>query len=413
MDNPELHGDERILIRTTGVHVKSISFEAVLTNKRIILIDRSKNILPKKEIPLTSIQTVESGENAIRETMITLAAVTKDGRMRQMVLTFSGEGGGNRAKERNEWVRVIKENITPSFERVNRTIIPGIDPAEKSGPVSPPGFGIAGSRLPPTPTARYIQSITRPSERKIEETPLVSWQAPAPAPAPASESVLGTYCTRCGTKVPEGSGFCNKCGSRIIVPGKVPQVPVAISIPVTSVPTGKTERPIEHEIPSGEKLIEPSPVNVPGDPLHAVLPGPTAVQPQKRFMSRFFSPKNPSPTPRVPRSMPPVKSRRSRKKLVLALVIVIVIIAVVAVAVVLPKTRSLESILSGFSHSGSSTEATTPATTMVHAATTETTVPTTQVTAVTTTPVIINQAASIVTSATTPVIINQAASIVT
>ena len=51
MDDPELQGDEQILIRTQGVHVKSISFEAILTNKRIILVDRLKNLLPPERDP--------------------------------------------------------------------------------------------------------------------------------------------------------------------------------------------------------------------------------------------------------------------------------------------------------------------------------------------------------------------------
>ena len=135
MDDPELHSGERILIRTAGVHVKSISFEAILTNKRIILSDRSKNILPQKEIPLAMIKTVDAGENAIRELVITLEVVSNSDRMRQMVLTFSRERGGNRAKERNEWVRLIKENLIPSFKQ-DSTVIPGIDPKETAGPVS-------------------------------------------------------------------------------------------------------------------------------------------------------------------------------------------------------------------------------------------------------------------------------------
>ncbi len=428
MDDPELHGDERILIRTAGVHVKSISFEAILTNKRIVLIDRIKNILPPKEIPLATIQTVEAGENAIRGTVITLALGTKDGRIRQMVLTFSRESGGNRAKERNEWVRLIKENIIPSFEQVS-TVVSGIDPAEKAGPVSIPKFKIVGSPVPQTPAARYEQAAKpQPVKKTVESRSAASWQAPAPAPAPASESILGIYCTRCGAKVPEGSGFCNKCGYRIIVTGEVPQVPVAIPPPAAPVQTVKTGGPIDHEISYREPLIEPSPVNVPHDPLFTVPPEPAIVQktqpaaapasapPQKRFMPRFFSPKdNPSPPP-VPNSrstetlpsMPPAKPR-SRKKLVFALgIVIVIIIAVVAVVVVLPKTGSIRSILPGFSSSGSSTTATT--------------VPATQVMATSTTPVIINQAASIITSVpvtpitvatTTPVIINQAASIVT
>jgi len=403
MDNSGLHGDEKILIRTAGVHVKSISFEATLTNKRIILVDRLKNILHPTEIPLATIQNIEAGENAIREAVITLTAITKNGRTRQMVLTFSREsGGGNRAKERNEWLLLLKEYISPSSDEAVPTGISGIGSAEKNGPVSPSKFKIAGSPLPQRPVARYEPGTDPQPVKKIVRTPPESWQAPASAPAPASESVLGTYCTRCGTRVPEGSGFCNTCGSRIIVPAEVPRVPVAIPTPAPSVPIVKREMQIYQEIPSEEKLMEHAYGTVPRDSLQAFPPEPAvedtqpvavpvAAQPQKRFMSRLFSQKEHPLPPRVPRSVPTAKPR-SRKKLVLALVIVI-IIAVVAVAVVLPKLGGIKSILPGSNTSVSSTTAPTPTVTVAHATTT---VPTKQVTAATT-PEIINQAASIVT----------------
>ena len=52
MGDPELRSDETILIRSNGILVKSIPFEGILTNKRIFLVDRAKNLLPPKEISL-------------------------------------------------------------------------------------------------------------------------------------------------------------------------------------------------------------------------------------------------------------------------------------------------------------------------------------------------------------------------
>ena len=419
MDDPELYGNERILIRTEKVHVKSISFEAILTNKRIIFINRVKNILSQKEIPLVTVQNVEAGENAIRETLITLTVVTNSRERKQMVLTFSRESGGNRAKERNEWVQLINENITPSFEQVVRTVNPSIDPAENAGPVPPQKIRIARSPLPPIPAARY-EPPTKPQPVKNSETPLSS-QAPAqsvahaPVPTTSPSLTLGTYCSKCGAKVPEDSGFCDKCGSRIIVLGAVPQVPVAIPTPTASVQTVKKEQPIDLEIPSVEPLIERSSIKVSHDPLYGVLSesapvqeiqpeaAPEAAQPQKKVIPRLFTPKDLSPSPLVPKSMPPAKPR-SRKKLVITLgIIIVIIIAIVAVAVFLTNPGSIESILPAFNSSGSSTNATeqskaTTTTPMIinKAASITKTVPATHVTVVTTKPMIINQAASIV-----------------
>lgn len=410
MDDPELYGNERILIRTANVHVKSISFEAILTNKRIIFINRLKNILSQKEIPLVTVQNVEAGENAIRETLITLTVVTNSRERKQMVLTFSRESGGNRAKERNEWIQLINENITPSFEQVIRTVNPVIDPVENT-PLPPQKIRISRSPLPPTPAARY-EPVTKPQPVKTNsETPL-SWQAPAAAHAPvptAFHVTLGTYCSKCGAKVPEDSGFCDKCGSRIIVRGALPQVPVAIPTPAATVPTVKEERPIDLEIPSVEPLIERSSVKVSHDyaeepdPLQEIQPeaAPSAAQSQKKFIPQLFTPKELSQSPRVLNSMPTEKTH-SRKKLITIGIVIVIIIAIVAVGVVLLNLGTIESILPAFNSSGSSTNATDLSTAAIttplinQAASIIKTAPSTQVTVVTTTPMIINQAASIV-----------------
>ena len=353
MDNPVLQGDEQILLRTQSVHVKSISFDAILTNKRIILVDRLKNILPPKEIPLATIQSIEGGENAIRDLVITLGVITKTGGTRQMVLTFSREGGGNRIKERDEWVRQIRAHLTPSFEQVIRKVIPGIEapPAGLNKAILQP-FGQAESPVsPPQPIE------VSPSVKKIAENPMESWKAPAPVP----ETILGTYCTRCGTKVPDESGFCNKCGTRIVRPGDIPQAQVSaagLSIPV---PTAPKERPIDHDIPVIEPLIEKSPITVASDPFGKVQASPKVSQPsspdsfstksvvpdqpeaattvpvatppaEKRFMPKLFSPKDLPPTPLISSSMPtavtptPKKPKNKKKILLVAGILAILLL---------------------------------------------------------------------------------------
>ena len=414
MDDPELHGDEQVLIRTQGVHVKSISFEAILTNKRIILVDRVKNILPPKEIPLATIQSMASGENAIRDLVITLGIITKTGGTRQMVLTFSREGGGNRIKERDEWVRQIRAHLTPSFEQVIRKVIPGMEIAStEQNNILPLTYETVGS-----PATLSRPTGFSPAEKKIVESLPESRQPPVPAPSPASEGLLGTYCTRCGSKVPEGSGFCNTCGTRIIFPGETPEAPVLASAPSTPVSTAPKERPLDLDIQSIEPLIEKSPINIPRDPLRSVPPVPEVTPPEsptpaatetpvtpeqpsatavpsaappvkKRFMPRLFSPKDLPPTPLVPSSMPtavpprPKKPANKKKILLAAGVIVIILIAVVAVVVILPKMGLLGNIPHGSNGSATATT-TTPSsssasTTVVTATETPVTIPQTGV----------------------------------
>ena len=89
MGDPSFNSDERVLIRTPGIHVKSIPFEGTLTNHRIILTDRVKNILPSKDIPLATIQRVGVGVNAIQDPILNISVIPHPGEVRQMVLTFS------------------------------------------------------------------------------------------------------------------------------------------------------------------------------------------------------------------------------------------------------------------------------------------------------------------------------------
>src|SRR5512136_656235 len=185
MGDPELRSDETILLRTPGVFVKSIAFEGYLTNKRIILIDRVKNLLPQKEIPLVTIKDIEVGENAIRDQTITLSVLSKTGETRQMILTFSRQTGGNRIRERNAWAKALKENTSQSFEQVVRKVVPGrgvslkkpehtVQPrVEVRSPVSPPAPSVVKAS-PKNDTER------RPPVKSVETPSPVTTRSDAP-----------------------------------------------------------------------------------------------------------------------------------------------------------------------------------------------------------------------------------------
>ena len=222
MDNPELGSDEKVLARAQMVRVKSIVIEAVLTSRRIILADKIKGLLPRKEIPLTTIKIVKPGENAIREQVITFTILTNTGDTRQMVLTFSREGGGNRKKERDEWIRLINDQLTSP-------LVQGIPDRE------------------PVPKATEYAAVPK---SMVAGPPIT----PAPGASP------GSYCTRCGKRVPDGSWFCNYCGTRIEVPDEGPPAPA----PQTPAAAIKKERPIDQEIHFTEPLVRRSMEKVPG-----------------------------------------------------------------------------------------------------------------------------------------------------
>jgi hypothetical protein len=382
MDDPELLSDETVLVRTPNIFVKSIPFDGILTDKRIILIDRAKNLLPSKEIPLNIIKDPQPGENAIRDLTITLSVLAKNNVTRQVILTFSRIAGENRLSERDEWVRQIRDHGPSTFGQVIRKAIPGLEPApKKKEGASSPKIEIVGSQVvPPRPVKTDTEGAIPGNKRPESSRPVL------PALTVTPQLSLGTFCTRCGNRVPDGSAFCNKCGNKIAMPGDilqgsaVPQVPGSQPAPVDPVTTKKEQPPIDREIQSSGPLIGRSAQKISADPLRAVPPEQEPVSPQnslpvvpqpenlvpvstttlpdtpqppqalpvpapalsplkpsaRRFVPRLFSPKNLPHTPPVPGSMPtaapPVspKPRRGKGKVIAIGIVVIIVIAIVA-----------------------------------------------------------------------------------
>lgn len=258
MGDPELHSDEKILLTTQNVFVKSIPFEAILTNKRIILVDRKKNLIPPKDILLATIRDIEGGENAIRDQIITLSLITSTGETRQLVLTFSRTAGGGRKRERDEWLRTLKDQTSSSIQKAIRKVVPSFDEEIMTRPMeqATPKIEITNR-----PAAKKEIEGAQPM-KKIVETGNVP-----PKPVETSSLPTGSFCNRCGNRIPQGSLFCNRCGAR--VPGaekdtvvSEPAVPqVIVESPGTAVPPPafeRKERPVEKEIQSIEPLIEGS-----------------------------------------------------------------------------------------------------------------------------------------------------------
>ena len=224
MGDPELRSDEFVILRTPGIYVKSIPFEGILTNKRILLIDTVTNLLPQREIPLVTLKNIEAGENAIRDQILTLTVLSRSGETRQMILTFSRKAGGTRIRERDEWLRVLKENTSSSFEQVIRKVVPGFEQSSKKPERTPsPRIAVISSPMDKNLTGAMKTTGKKELERPaLIKTNTESSPPPSP-PAPAKDHAgtspgFGMYCSRCGNRVPEGSGFCNRCGSRIAIP---------------------------------------------------------------------------------------------------------------------------------------------------------------------------------------------------
>ncbi len=271
MGEPELHSDEKILLTTQDVFVKSIPFEAILTNKRIILIDRKKNLIPPKDIMLATIRDFEPGENAIRDQFISLSLITSTGESRQLMLTFTRTAGGSRKRERDEWVKALKDLTSSSIQKAIRKVIPSFDEEHK--------------KPSPEQATPRIEISTRPAGKKDIETAqpikkILENGTMPPKPVETISLPTGSFCSRCGNRVPPESTFCNRCGSKVLPPGQevpaaepaVPQVSIDSPMPAAKYPAvERRERPIDKEIQSIEPLIEGSvPRTIESPPVQSV-----------------------------------------------------------------------------------------------------------------------------------------------
>jgi len=268
MGIPELHHDETVILQTHNIKVKSVMFDAVLTNKRLMLIDSKKGLIPPQEILIATISTVEPGENAIRDPILTFTIFSKGSITRQMILTFPREASGDRRRERDDWLKVLREHLSSPE---NFTEISGTTAPEQE---SPKQQDISFRSFPESSGSAFQKKkieIARPRRNIIETIPAM------PRPIETTTLPVGTFCNRCGNRVPPESAFCNRCGTPVVNSPEEPSAPLAtISatpvsapqpvIPQVQVPTppvfglggDRKERTLEEVIHSIEPLIEDS-----------------------------------------------------------------------------------------------------------------------------------------------------------
>jgi hypothetical protein len=289
MGLPELESDESVILKAHNIKVKSVVFDAVLTNKRLILVDSRKGLIPAQEILISAINTVDGAENAIRDPILTFSIFSKGGSARQMILTFPREASGERRRERDDWLRALNAQISSAD---NSEEIPGTTELDQTSSqksaIAPPSYqGSFGGSF----QKKKIE-ITRPRRNIIESAPAM------PRPVETTSLPVGLFCSRCGNRVPPESVFCNRCGTPVgsspevpvppqpfvsathpATPPVVPQVQVP-AIPVFGLGGDRKERTLEVDIHSIEPLIEDSKPRsseaAPLVPRHYPVPPPTA-----------------------------------------------------------------------------------------------------------------------------------------
>ncbi len=202
MGYPDLKSDETIVLTAQHVKVKSVPFELVLTNRRLIIIDSEKNVVPTQQIPLITIRNVTAGENAIRDPVITLTILTDTADTREMALTFAMQTAGERKREAGEWVKTLKKYIAEAasypVEMAQDTHAPVETRQEHTG----------------TPGVKKKIEIARPIKKIMVDTSHMP-----PKPVETTSLPEGSFCGRCGNRIPQGSTFCNRCGTKVAAPG--------------------------------------------------------------------------------------------------------------------------------------------------------------------------------------------------
>jgi len=414
MGDPDLYSDESIRLTAENIIVKSAPFEAILTNKRIILVDSRKKHIPQQTILLATVRSVEMAENAIRDPVITLSVLTNTGATRQMVLTFSKKAGGDRKRECEEWIKILKDASASQTQTVSYTVAPSPQPEPKAEPevITPPQIQMtSGSAVKKKiEIARPIKKIIetgsvppKPIETgPVPPKPIETGPVP-PKPIETTTLPQGSFCSRCGSRVPPGSAFCNHCGTKVVLPGEPfpvgeqitppaptpvvepvpgPQVPPVIwpviqpvtppALPDTPVSPDRAIRPIEEVIHSIEPLIADSvprtkPAPLVGKDLSTLPATPPAVEPPASTPDQpvpvspaagedVKSPEAPgtpaqdAPAP-VPPALPPVpKSRPASKKtrtMIIAAIIIVILVAAGAAFVILKPLQGIGSDTGG------------------------------------------------------------------
>ncbi|HVP95858.1 zinc ribbon domain-containing protein [Methanoregula sp.] len=336
MGYPDLKSDESIVLTAQHVKVKSVPFELVLTNRRLIIIDSEKNVVPTQQIQLFTIRNVMASENAIRDPVITLTILTDTADTREMALTFVRQTAGERRREADEWTKALRKNIAEAA-----------------------AFAVEASSDTPTAAGSHQDHAAGGIKKKIEgagpikKITVETGHLP-PKPVETTSLPEGSFCGRCGNRIPPGSTFCNRCGTK--VPGSSEEAPPAAP-QIATAPAAphlpgerRVGRPIEQIIHSIEPLIAdsvpraesapvvPSPTAPPAEPAPAPAVPPAAESPAPADAPAPAAAPLPDtfaatlpPMPPIP-PIPPVPEapKKKSRKILAAAIIIVIILAIVA-----------------------------------------------------------------------------------
>lgn len=117
MGSPYLSTNETIVLSAHDLIINTVSAEAILTNQRLMLVDRTHPRILPQDIPFTAIETVTIGDESGNDPVLSLSIVTPDGTRQPLSMIFPQKPRTERTPERDEWAARIRElSITAQEE---------------------------------------------------------------------------------------------------------------------------------------------------------------------------------------------------------------------------------------------------------------------------------------------------------
>jgi hypothetical protein len=112
MDNLNLNNDEAIIHKTQTIIINGVRYEALLTSRRLILVERETGGI-HDDIPFAEIGLAISGVNKLREPVITLIINSPNGEKRTIELIFIRLTGNQNIVDLEKCIAILKEHYVP------------------------------------------------------------------------------------------------------------------------------------------------------------------------------------------------------------------------------------------------------------------------------------------------------------
>lgn len=111
MGIPYLNSDESILLSTHNILIDAAVAEAILTNRRFLIVESDSTLSRHKDIPFAAIETVTTMESGSGDPAISLAIRAKSGGSKPVQMVFTQQPRSPRISERDDWAQKIKDQI--------------------------------------------------------------------------------------------------------------------------------------------------------------------------------------------------------------------------------------------------------------------------------------------------------------